>query len=87
MVHMLRNNDTLELHHRKRVACKWAMVALLTLIATTSVAQEGRVHYWHHGIMPPGAIGGRQLLRGGPLPGYFQPVEIKAPAGALISTG
>jgi len=26
-----------------------------------------------------------QLQRGGPLPGYFQPVEIKAPPGALIS--
>ncbi len=35
--------------------------------------------------MPPGAIGSRQLLRGGALPGYFQPVEIKAPAGALVS--
>ncbi len=35
--------------------------------------------------MPPGAIGSRQLQRGGPLPGFFQPVEIKAPAGALIS--
>jgi hypothetical protein len=35
--------------------------------------------------MPPGAIGSRQLLRGGPLPGFFQPVEIKAPAGVLVS--
>ncbi len=35
--------------------------------------------------MPPGAIGSRQLLRGGPLPGFFQPVEIKAPSGALVS--
>ena len=25
-------------------------------------------------------------MRGGPLPGYFQPVEIKAPRGAMIST-
>ena len=44
------------------------------------------VHYHHAGIMPPGAIGSQQLQRGGPLPGYFQPVEIKAPQGALIST-
>ena len=35
--------------------------------------------------MPPGAIGSRQLQRGGPLPGFYQPVEIKAPAGALVS--
>ncbi len=35
--------------------------------------------------MPPGAIGSRQLQRGGPLPGFFQPVEIKVPPGALVS--
>jgi hypothetical protein len=48
-------------------------------------AQQPGVHYWHQGVMPPGAIGSRQLQRGGPLPGYFQPVEIKAPPGALVS--
>jgi hypothetical protein len=35
--------------------------------------------------MPPGAIGSQQLQRGGPLTGFFQPVEIKAPPGALVS--
>jgi hypothetical protein len=35
--------------------------------------------------MPPGAIGQWQLQRGGPLPGYFQPAEIAAPAGCMIS--
>ena len=49
------------------------------------MAQEPAVHYWHQGIMPPGAIGSRQLQRGGPLPGFFQPVEIKAPTGVSIS--
>lgn len=48
-------------------------------------AQSPPVHYLHHGVMPPGAIGGRQLQRGGPLPGFYQPVEIKAPQGALTS--
>jgi hypothetical protein len=48
-------------------------------------AQQPNVHYWHHGVMPPGAIGSRQLQRGGPLPGYFQPVEIRVPSGATIS--
>jgi hypothetical protein len=43
------------------------------------------VHYWHQGVMPPGAIGSRQLQRGGPLAGFFQPVEIKAPPGVSIS--
>ncbi len=35
--------------------------------------------------MPPGAIGRQQLVRGGPLCGFYQPVEIKAPPGALVS--
>jgi len=54
-------------------------------LATMLFAQQPGVHYWHQGAMPPGAIGSRQLTRGGPLPGFFQPVEIKAPSGALIS--
>lgn len=48
-------------------------------------AQQPNVHYWHHSALPPGAIGSRQLQRGGPLPGFFQPVEIKVPAGAQVS--
>jgi hypothetical protein len=35
--------------------------------------------------MPPGAIGRQRLLRGGPLSGYCQPVEIRAPQGARIA--
>jgi hypothetical protein len=63
------------------------MVRLLLVclgMAATAIAQSPG-HSLHHGVMPPGAIGSRQLLRGGPLPGFFQPVEIKAPNGALIS--
>ena len=35
--------------------------------------------------MPPGAIGSLRLHRGGPLLGYFQPVQIRAPQGARIA--
>jgi hypothetical protein len=35
--------------------------------------------------MPPGAIGRQRLLRGGPLSGYSQPVEVRAPSGARIA--
>lgn len=68
------------------VAGKMAMAALACL-ATLSVAsaQQPPVHFWHPAGIPPGAIGSRQLERGGPLPGFFQPVEIKAPQGVLIS--
>ena len=69
-----------------KVACSTAMVvtALLGLTATLS-AQDPDVHYLHHGTMPPGAIGSMQLLRGGPLSGYFQPVEVRAPSGVSAS--
>lgn len=53
--------------------------------ASVLLAQSSPMHYIHHGAMPPGAIGSQQLQRGGPLAGYFQPVEIRAPSGALVS--
>jgi hypothetical protein len=69
-----------------RVAGCLMLGLLLTLAAAhTAVAQQSAVHYQHPASMPPGAIGAWQLQRGGPLPGYFQPVEIIAPAGAAIS--
>ena len=55
-------------------------------VVTHLPAAPPNVHFEHAGLMPPGAIGGQRLSRGGPLPGYFQPVEIKAPPGAMIST-
>jgi hypothetical protein len=70
----------------QRVAGILAMVAVGLLIPScTGLAQEPKVHYYHQGALPPGAIGSRQLQRGGPLQGYFQPVEIKAPGGEMIS--
>ncbi len=36
--------------------------------------------------MPPGAIGNLRLGRGGPVSGYFQRVEIRAPNGAQVET-
>ncbi len=62
-------------------------VALWVCLATSLVArgQDPGMHYRHGGMAPPGAIGSVQLQRGGPLPGYFQPVEIRAPRGAQIS--
>ncbi len=78
---------TIELKSAVGIAGMVAGLAFLLLggAANLAVAQQPEVHYLHQGMMPPGAIGGRQLLRGGPLPGYFQPVEIKAPPGVLVS--
>jgi hypothetical protein len=68
-----------------RLAGMMTSVLLCCAGSATLRAQQPGVRYWHQGVMPPGAIGSRQLQRGGPLPGFFQPVEIKAPQGALIS--
>jgi uncharacterized repeat protein (TIGR01451 family) len=61
------------------------MIVVILGLAEILQAQQPGVHYWHQGAMPPGAIGSTQLARGGPVIGFFQPVEIKAPEGAMIS--
>lgn len=52
---------------------------------TVANAQPSRLHYRFDGTTSPGAIGSWRLQRGGPLPGYFQPVEIRGPAGSRIA--
>lgn len=64
------------------------MVLSLLLVfpsAVPAVGAEPKAHFTHQGAMPPGAIGRHRLARGGPVPGYFQPVEIQAPQGVSIS--
>ncbi len=80
-------------HKPRNRAFRLAKVAgkvLVTLVwcgsAANLPAAPPDVHYEHAGIMPPGAIGRQQLQRGGPIAGFFQPVEIVAPEGAMIST-
>jgi len=81
MVHVLRSRA----FRPVRVAGSVSVVVLAWFAAASRLpAEPPPVHYWHAGAMPPGAIGGRQLLRGGPLPGYFQPVDIIAPDRTLI---
>lgn len=61
-----------------------ALVVGLTC-STTVLAQDRPVHWLNAGAMPPGAIGRQRLMRGGPLSGFCQPVEIRAPQGARIA--
>jgi hypothetical protein len=69
-----------------QVAGKRALVSLCCWAwAFVAAAQQPEVHYLHNGVMPPGAIGGQRLQRGGPLSGFFQPVVIEAPSGAMVS--
>ncbi len=53
--------------------------------STAVLAQDRPVHWLNAGAMPPGAIGRQRLMRGGPLSGFCQPVEIRAPKGARIA--
>jgi hypothetical protein len=72
----------------KTTAIATGVVSLVLISAgytTAALAQRPTVHYRYTADMPPGAIGQQQLLRGGPLPGYFQPVELRAPEGAMVA--
>lgn len=68
-----------------RVARAVASVMVLSAAVVATAQQPTPMHYRHAGQVPPGAIGYAQLQRGGPLPGYFQPIEIRAPEGAKVS--
>ncbi|HZN35302.1 MAG TPA: hypothetical protein VFB80_15845 [Pirellulaceae bacterium] len=68
----------------RQVAAVAAWLAASAMGLPVASAQ-GPWHYLNKADMPPGAIGLRQLQRGGPLPGYFQPVEVTAPAATLLS--
>lgn len=57
----------------------------LWLAAWPAAAQPPAAHFRHHAQMPPGQIGAAQLERGGPLRGYFQPVEVRGPQGIAIA--
>ena len=71
---------------RTLVAGKLLWAVLVTLLVSTTVLAEDRpVHWRHAGAMPPGAIGRQRLMRGGPLSGFCQPVEIRAPGGTRIA--
>ena len=61
-----------------------ALLAVLTPSMPLS-AQSPQAHWLHAGAMPPGAIGSHRLLRGGPLFGYTQPVELRAPEGISLA--
>lgn len=69
---------------QKGLSRRRMLAVALAAVATPAWAAPP-VHYQYNADMPPGEIGKRQLTRGGPLAGYFQPVEVKAPQGALLS--
>lgn len=68
------------------LAWRAALCLLLSACAASAAfAQREPVHYFHSSQLPPGTIGPSQLLRGGPLAGYLQPLEIRGPEGLEVS--
>ena len=62
------------------------MGVLLSFVDQAIVlAQQPGVHFEHAGGLSPGAIGRRQLQRGGPLRGYYQPLRITLPEGSKVA--
>ena len=62
-----------------------ACLGLEVATSRTAQAQLRSPHFENWGDLPPGEVGRRQIGRGGPLRGYFQPVEVSAPEGAHVS--
>lgn len=71
-------------------SCAWSMVvaSLITLAGPTARSAHGqtmrgdqfpKVTYLQNSDSAPGVVGGGRLLRGGPVIGFFQPVEVSGP--------
>lgn len=67
-----------------RTAVLASLLAACACLERPAHGQHG-VHYPHGPWSPPGHVGRAALARGGPLLGYFQPVQIILPEGAAIS--
>jgi hypothetical protein len=86
MVRMLCNLSTAGHFKARKVGRATTLVPILLAAACCCAwGQQPDVHYYFRASAPPGAIGSWQLQRGGPVPGYFQPVEIRAPQGTSVS--
>lgn len=88
-----RQPACIPLTERLRRAAAWTvcLAVMVSVTAWTTAVQaqrsmRGEVHYRTRlNDTPPGIIGQQMLNRGGPMRGYFQPVEILAPGGAKIA--
>ncbi len=65
------------------IVCTALLVGML--MASDCLSADPSRHWLHAGAMPPGAIGSQRLLRGGPLVGCQQRIEIRVPDEILIS--
>lgn len=76
----------------RRPLAIWIVLAAAAFAASVSsntcgivLAADPPVHHGWAGVLVPGAMGSAQLERGGPIPDYFQPIQIIAPKGVAVS--
>lgn len=70
---------------RIQALCPTALVLLVGWAAGLCQAQTPPLHFPHPVGIPPGVVGVQRLGRGGPVAGFFQPVEIILPEGGEIA--
>ena len=63
----------------------WILLACLIASTASLQAQARRMVPQTSIDLPPGAVGRAQLSRGGPIAGYFQPVEIQPPGAVELA--
>ncbi|MCE9605747.1 MAG: hypothetical protein K8U03_12705 [Planctomycetia bacterium] len=71
--------------HIRRLIGLVAPACIVVVAASVAQAQQPAAHYQFQTQNPPGAVAAARLQRGGPVVGYFQPVEMTGPKGVLIS--
>jgi hypothetical protein len=72
-------------NHAKPAIRTLATLLIAVVLSAAAQSAEPPVHWLHAGVLAPGMIGAAQLQRGGPLAGYYQPVEIRGPKQSEIS--
>ena len=63
----------------------WILLTCLLASTTSLQAQARRMVPQTPIDLPPGAVGQAQLSRGGPIAGYFQPVEVQPPGAVELA--
>lgn len=72
--------------HRVHVTIIVSLACWLSLAwSAIGVGQQLPVHPMFNAQTPPGVVGSTRLARGGPVEGYYQPVEIRGPHGVQVS--
>ncbi len=72
------------LNFARRLRRTLSVLAWLSCLTTLAHAQPP-IHYFHSANLPPGTVAQGQLERHLTLRGYYQPVEVQVPSGALVS--